>query len=406
MKILLINNQHYQKGGAHNVYFNTAKLLEDNRHSVFFYSMQDDHMIYDVHSNYFPRLLDYRKQSFLSKFKLVKKFVFNKDASERLKDYIDYIKPDVAHVHLFMGGLTVSILKALKEKSIPVVHSVHDYRLICPSYLFLDGKLEICERCKGGYYYNCLKHKCSEKSLSQSFILTLDAYNRKYINNPTNYISKLIFVSNFAKKKHDEFGLNSANAVVIYNFMLNMDKVIPSNFKGDYLLYFGRLSREKGVLTLLNALKPTKLRMIIVGEGPLKSTIEKNKGQNIKVVGFKKGRELEQLIKKASFIIVPSEWYENNPMTIIEAYSYGKPVIGASIGGIPEIIVDGKTGYLFESNNIESLKEKIEIANRMSSDEYSLMSENARKFAEAEFNPNKQYNKLINAYKEVVNKGK
>ena len=93
-------------------------------------------------------------------------------------------------------------------------------------------------------------------------------------------------------------------------------------------------------------------------------------------------------------------------MTIIEAYSYGKPVIGASIGGIPEIIVDGKTGYLFESNNIESLKEKIEIANRMSSDEYSLMSENARKFAEAEFNPNKQYNKLINAYKEVVNKGK
>ena len=234
----------------------------------------------------------------------------------------------------------------------------------------------------------------------------MDAYNRKYINNPTNYISKLIFVSNFAKKKHDEFGLNSANAVVIYNFMLNMDKVIPSNFKGNYLLYFGRLSREKGVLTLLNALKPTKLRMIIVGEGPLKSTIEKNKGQNIKVVGFKKGRELEQLIKKASFIIVPSEWYENNPMTIIEAYSYGKPVIGASIGGIPEIIVDGKTGYLFESNNIESLKEKIEIANRMSSDEYSLMSENARKFAEAEFNPNKQYNKLINAYKEVVNKGK
>jgi glycosyltransferase involved in cell wall biosynthesis len=404
MKILQINNQHYLKGGAHRVYLDSATLLKENGHEVYFFSLKEEQSIRDENEVFFPEAIDYSKSNIINKVLSVKSFIDNKKASDSLKEYLKKIKPDVAHVHLFMGGLTTSILKVLKDNKIPIVHTVHDYRLICPSYLFLDGNGKICEKCKNGRFTNCLTNKCSGKSLSQSGVLALDAYYRKYIKSPYKYIDKYIFVSRFIHNKHNEYqnGIKF-KSVVLHNFILNLQDIKPNNEKGKYFLYLGRLSREKGVHTLINAVEKANVNLKIIGNGPLLKRKNSNQNQNIEFLGFKKGAELWDIVKNASFIIVPSEWYENNPLSIIESYAYGKPVLGSKIGGIPEILKHDKTGYLFNHGNEAELKEILLHANSISKDEYKILSKNARDFAENYFNPVKHYKELINIYKEVIN---
>jgi glycosyltransferase involved in cell wall biosynthesis len=303
-----------------------------------------------------------------------------------------------------MGGLTTSILKVLKFNKIPIVHTVHDYRLICPSYLFLDGKGKICEKCKNGRFINCLINKCSGKSLSQSGVLALDAYYRKYITSPFDYIDKYIFVSRFIYNKHNEYQKGiKFKSVILHNFMPNLKDIQPNNVKGEYFLYFGRLSREKGIVTLINAAEKADVNLKIVGSGPLLDIKDTHRNRNIEFLGFKKGDELWDVVKNASFIIVPSEWYENNPLSIIESYACGKPVIGAKIGGIPEILIHNKTGYIFNYGNEVELKETLLNANSISSNNYEILSKNARDFAENYFNPINHFKELINIYKEVMN---
>jgi len=403
MRILQINNLHFKKGGAHNVYFNTAELLKVFNHEVFFYAMQSENMVHDKFSEFFPKSISHRDLSLFTKLKSVFPFIYNKEAKRKLSEYIKIIKPDVAHIHLFMGGLTVSVLEVLKENGIPLVHSVHDYRLICPSYLLLNGKNDICEKCINGNYYQCVTNKCSENNFSQSAILMLDAYYRKLYKNPHEFIDSLLFVSKFAFEKHIEFGIpKEVRAKVLYNFVPGLDKISPNHTKGKYFLYLGRLSREKGIKTLFEAAKRSNINLKVVGAGNLHEYVNSIKSDNIEILGFKSGKELIDLVTNSSYIIVPSEWYENNPMSIIEAYAYGKPVIGANIGGIPEIIEHGKTGFLFESGSVESLFEQIVIADQLTITEYGELSMNARKFSEIHFNPENYIVNLINIYKEII----
>lgn len=403
MKILLINKYHYHKGGADAVYFNTAQLLEQYGHEVFYFSANYPENINSQTDRFFTTGYDYRNLSIGKKILAVTSFIYNKEAYYKLLQLLDEINPDIVHIHLFMGNLSSSILLALKKRKIPVVHSVHDYRLICPAYLFINGKNEICEKCIDGFYLRCLLKRCSENSFSQSAMLTLDAYFRKYFVKPINHIDRFIFVSKFIKKKHIEFDINyRAKAVMLYNFNPELSSIVPSNVKGKYFLFFGRISREKGVPTLIEASLKAGISLKIVGTGPLLEQFADRKFQNIEFLGYKSGEELWSLIRNASFIIVPSEWYENNPLTIIEAYSFGKPVIGANIGGIPEIIEENKTGYLFNSGNKSELELLLRRADNLSESEYLEMSINARAFAERYFHPDTHYNELISIYEDVI----
>jgi len=183
----------------------------------------------------------------------------------------------------------------------------------------------------------------------------------------------------------------------------------PNTQKGNYLLFYGRLAPEKGVLTLINTWKRLSkdIKLKIIGEGVMsvmiKDEIKSNNLTNIEFLGFRKGEELFGYIRNASFVLVPSEWYENNPLTIVEAYSSGKPVIGSNIGGIPELIVEGKTGYLFSMGDSAELEKKINEAVSMSDEAYLVMSEAAYKFACDKFSEKTHYRDLIKVYNEVVN---
>jgi glycosyltransferase involved in cell wall biosynthesis len=403
VKILLINNIHYRKGGSETVYFNTARLLEQYGHEVAFFSTSNPDNIPYEHSEYFAVYNDYRRLSLVGKMKAMPAFIYNREAFRKLLKLVDEFKPDVAHLHLFFGGLSTSILQALNRRNVPVVISVHDYRLICPAYLFIDGKNRICEKCKDRFYLRCIIKKCSGKKVLQSAMLSFDAYFRKYFVKPLNYIDCFIFVSRFTKYKHIEF--NSAyksKAVALFNFIPDLNLFKNIEVKGEYLLYYGRLSREKGLETLVEVASSLKMKLKIAGTGPLYEYYRNKIYRNIEFLGYKSGEDLWNLVRNSSFIIVPSECYENNPLTILEAYANGKPVIGARIGGIPEIIEHGNTGFLFEPGDKKQLQAILYEADQLDKGQYEQMSKNARSFANNNFSPDIHYQKLIETYKKVI----
>lgn len=403
MKILMINNYHYRRGGADVVYFNTASILQQNGHKVSFFSIEHPNNEPCDFSDFFVKEHDYRKLSLINKILSVPSFIYSREAYKKLTDLISKEKPDIVHIHLFLGGLTTSILLALKKINIPVVHTLHDYRLICPAYTLLDRNDQICERCKDKFYLRCAIRRCSlEKNFIHSSMLAIDAYFRKYIFNPIKYIDRFIFVSQFSKNKHIEFDSKfKQKAEVLYNF--NINEIPTSNVKGKYFLFYGRLSREKGLDLLIKSALETNISLKIVGTGPLYNQFVNNfNTSNIEFLGYKKGAELFNIIRESSFVIIPSQWYENNPLTIIEAFSFGKPVIGSKIGGIPELINDSN-GFLFESKNVDSLTDAIKKAISISDDNYRIMSQNVFEFANRNFSKEVYYNKLLSIYKSVIN---
>lgn len=401
MKVLLINNFFYRKGGSETVFFNTARLLEQAGHQVCFFSVAREENISSPFSKYF--ISDTTKAS---KVKGLLSYFYNKEAATKLEQLILEEKPDIVHSHLMWGCTAPAIFKVLKKYKIPLVHSVHDYRMVCPAYTFTSGGA-ICDECKGKHFYKCATKRCSKGSLLMSTVMAAEMYFRNAFHNPAKNIKGLIYVSNFAKNIHEKYspGFQKVTSIVLYNCSQKQD--VGNKVRNDYYLYYGRLSHEKGVEIVIEAFKQLpQARLKIVGTGPNeKDLIQDAKGtMNIEFLGFKSGEELHQLVRGAQFVIVPSQWYENNPMTIVESYSFGTPVIGSDLGGIPEIIEDGKTGYVFNHGNLESLITSIKRSEGLDDEEYKQMSERAVAFYYANFSEDNYADKLVDLYNGVLNK--
>ena len=401
MKVLLINNFFFRKGGSETVFFNTARLLEQAGHQVCFFSVSREENISSPFSKYF--ISDTTKAS---KVKGLLSYFYNKEAATKLEQLIMVEKPDIAHSHLMWGCTAPAIFKVLKKYKIPLVHSVHDYRMVCPAYTFTSGG-SICEDCKGKHFYKCAAKCCSKGSLLMSTVMAAEMYYRNAFYNPTKNIDGLIYVSNFAKSIHEKYapGFQKVPSMVLYNCTQKQD--VRKKVSNNYYLYYGRLSHEKGVETVIEAFKQLpQAKLKIVGTGPIeKDLIQVAKGMNnIEFLGFKSGDELRQLVQGANFVIVPSQWYENNPMTIVESYSFGTPVIGSDLGGIPEIIEDGITGYVFNHGDLESLITSIKLSEGVDDEDYKQMSERAASFYNANFSEDNYADKLVEFYNSVLNK--
>jgi glycosyltransferase involved in cell wall biosynthesis len=406
MKVLLINKNHFVVGGADSVYFNTGNLLNTNNIEVVYFSTKNIKNNSNKFENYFSDEVVTRDISIFKKILSSFKYLYNFKSAKKLRNLIDKEKPDIAHIHLFYGTLSSSILIALKKLKIPIVLTIHDYRLLCPANAMLDKNNNICEKCANSSNLNCIRFKCSENNFFQSLLIGIEATIRQYFINPIDYVSQFIFVSKFSLHKHlyyNENFLNKSNH--LYNFYI---KQTLENFeKGDYFFFYGRLSKEKGIITLIESFKVVKYNLVIVGSGPLSDyVIESTKlNCNIKYLGFKSGFDLENLIKGSSFVVVPSEWYENNPMTIIESFSLGKPVIGANIGGIPELIINGN-GFLFESKNISDLVSKIHLASSVSLTDYNKFSKSCYNFSKKYFNNEFHFRELLKIYNKAISEYK
>lgn len=396
MRILQINNNHYRKGGTDSVYLNLIKLLRNKGHQVIPFSFFDDQNLEEENNRYFlPKTI------FSNNFG---KF-YSLTAKNQLRKLSENEKPDIAHIHNIIGGVSLSILPVLKEYNIPVIATMHGLRYLCPTYVFINGKGEICEDCKSGKYFNCIKNKCANKSYIKSTIVAAESYSRDLLIPFYKYIDHYHFVSNFFLNKYSEhYPIIKDRSSYFPNFLEGLENSNkPETFHKDYFLFLGRLDREKGIKTLIAAFnKVNDAKLKIVGNGELENFVLSNQNENIQFLGYKSWNELKEIIRMSKFIVIPSECYENNPMTIIEAYSLGKPAIGSNIGGIPEIIKHGETGYLFQMGNADELASRIKEAIAIDEKSYNQLSENSFKFAQENFTSEVFYNKLINLYKKLI----
>lgn len=391
MKILFVNKFHYRKGGAETVYFDTANIFIENGHEVHYFSLQNSENEKCNDEKYFIKNRDYSKGSgFFGNLDNFLNMLYSFEAKRNLKKMIKDVGPfDVAYLHNIYHQISPSIIDVLKKNKIKIVMVVHDLNLMCPNYKMVNGCGDLCEKCKNGKYYNCTKYKCVKNSFSASLACSIEAYFHKLIG-IYNKVDTFITPSLFMKNKMIEYGFAESKIMHVNNPIKIQDEY-TKNQVGDYYLFIGRLSKEKGVNVLVNAFSKLKdKKVVIVGDGPelfnLENFVKENKLENIKFLGYKKGEELKDLIKKSKAVIVPSVVYENQPMSIIEAFSFGKVVIGSNIGGIPELIGNNERGFLFKMGSSNDLINKINAFEE--SDEFVIeeMGKKAYEFVRDNFN--------------------
>ncbi len=404
MKILQINKFFYVKGGAERYLFNISDLLKSKGHEVAFFSMEHSKNADSQWNRYFVQNVEYnKKHSLKEEVSIFKKTLYSYEAKSKLWQLIDEFKPDIVHLHNFNHQLSPSILSALNIRNIPVVMTMHDLKLVCPSYSMLNhGK--VCELCKGKRFYYCATTRCHKNSFKKSLLATLESYLHHQILNSYKNIKCFICPSKFIMNKMQEMGLRG-EFIHLSNFVdSNSFKPAIARINKKFI-YWGRLSLEKGIFTLISAFKGLSAELEIIGEGPLKQEIEgelkKNNIGNVKLLGYLSGEVLFDKIKDSFAAIIPSEWYENNPISVLEAFALGIPVIGSRIGGIPELVRDGLTGITFEAGDSFDLREKISNALK-NPNRIIEMGKNARQFAEQELNSENHYQKLIEIYSQAL----
>lgn len=410
MNILHINKFHYLRGGSESAYFGTAKILELHGHKSFFFSMHHPDNVPCETSNYFMPYVDLNTScnGIGSQLKSAGRILYSLEAKKRLSQLLDKYPVDIAHLHNIHHQLSPSILHTLKKKKIRVVMTLHDYKMVCASYSMMVNE-KTCEACSGGKYTGIIRNKCVKGSLAKSCLAMLEMYVHHKLFDIYNNVDVFISPSLFLKHKLEEMGFRK-EIRHLSNFIdpEKFKRVGPEeNSSKDSVVYFGRLANGKGLWTLLEAAKNLEgeIEVKIIGDGPLRNNLEesvKREGmKNVRFLGYQKGDELYREIKKSKAVIISSMWYENNPISVLEAFALGKPVIGARIGGIPELVKEKDTGLLFEPGNSIDLREKIEM---LLSDNAlcSKMGSNARMFVENELNPEKHYQSLLQTYQPLV----
>lgn len=406
MTILLINKFLFPKGGAETVTLATGELLRAHGHEVVFWGMENEKDPAYPHRDLFVDEVDLNSSGGIKQqLKIAGNMLYSIEAKMKIEKLIQRIgKPDIVHLHNFAHQISPSILHVLKKHEISCVMTMHDYKLVCASYSMLaHGK--VCEKCVGGSYFNCFREGCVKDSKVKSLLNTLEMHLHHKMLHIYDLMDVFISPSKFLKNKVEEMGFRG-RVEYLPNFV-NTEEYVPEyEYEERAVVYFGRLSREKGLLTLIDAMKSLPdVKLKLIGEGPIKDAladkIQSNGMINVKFLGYKSGNELEEEIKKSMFVVLPSEWYENNPRSVIEAFALGKPAIGARIGGIPELVRDHETGFTFVPGNAYDLTEKIRVlASRP--DLIVEMGKKARRFVEEELNPQRHYEQLMAIYDSVL----
>ena len=358
----MINKFLYPNGGSETYMFKLGDQLETQGHEVQYFGMEHDNRTVGNRVNAYTGNMDFRGGSKLAKLTYPLKTIYSSEARKKIRLVLNDFKPDVCHLNNFNYQLTPSIILEIRkwEKQTghrcKIVYTAHDSQLVCPNHLLKNPNTnEICEKCLGGNFLNCTKGRCIHGSLAKSVIGTAEGYFWKW-SGVYKKLDTIICCSRFMKAKLDTDPVLAEKTVEMHNFV---DKVEKRTIrKKDYVLYFGRYSQEKGIATLVQAAKELpQVQFVFAGSGPLEELLEDV--PNIKNVGFQTSEALETLIREARLTVCPSECYENCPFSVMESQMYGTPVLGADIGGIPELIRPGKTGLLFESGNAKDLKDKI-----------------------------------------------
>ncbi len=407
MVILLINKYFWRKGGSESVFFNEMAMLESAGNSVIPFSMHGDNNESSQYSKYFVSEVDYSKSGLKNRLTSAAKIIYSFEAKRKMEQLLSEQSIDLSHFHIFQHQISPSVFGPLKKRNVPIVLTLHDLKPICPNYkMYVNGA--VCEACKGRKFINCFTNRCTKGSALGSFVNTIEMYFHYAMGYYQN-VDRYIAVSRFYRDKMIEFGFDAEKISYLPNY-IDSSEYDPSQPDKGYMLYFGRLSEEKGINVLFDAARSLPcVPVYIVGTGPLEDQLRQQADSeglsNIHFWGFKTGAELKQLLTQAMAVVVPSEWYENCPMTILEAFAAGRPVIGSDIGGIPELIDEGVDGFVFPPGDSNALAEKIAWiwGNRATAKDMGMAG---RKKVEEHFNAEAHYEGLMSIYNSVLETSK
>ena len=403
MRILVGNKYFYRRAGAELVALDTAELLRSHGHEISYFSMVHPQNLPSDFLPYFVSNVDYEQADLLQAATAAGRLLYSFEARSKIERLVQDHRPDVAHLHNIYHQLSPSVLHGLKKYGIPIVLTLHDYKIVCASYSMVVGG-KICEACKNGRYYQCFLKSCVKRSRMKSLLNTMEMYLHHSVLDIYGLVDVFISPSKFLKDKVAEMGFKG-RVVHIPNCVRAEGFVPRYGSDGNVICYIGRLAETKGIETLIRAVKGLDVELRIIGAGPNRDALEacvKSEGmQNVVFTGYMTGAPLEEEIRRSMFTVIPSEWYENNPRSVIEAFALGKPVVGARIGGIPELVRDGETGYTFTAFSAEDLREKIV---RLANDPAAIerMGRNARRFVEEELNAEVHYQRLMDVYRSVM----
>lgn len=355
MKVLIANNYFYLRGGSERVMFNDMQALAGAGIEVIPFSAADPANVSTSYPAHFTRGVDIHAVNPFRQIQAAWELLDSKRIGRDFGALLDETQPDVVHFHNIYGRLTTSILAEVGRRRVPAVLTAHDYKLVCPSYLMLrDGKP--CEACVDGGFYRCALHRCHKHSIATSAVNAAEAYFTRLADR-YGVISTFLCPSRFLEMLLMRAGIEF-NRVMYQPNAVDPEAYSP-RYGGEYVLYAGRLSHEKGLPTLLRAMPGTNIPLRIAGIGPMEESVRQfaaTSGEPVVLEGHCDGARLQHLFRNAAFVVTPSEWYENAPMTILEAFAYGKPVVATRIGGIPELVTEGKTGLLVDCRAPDQLR--------------------------------------------------
>lgn len=456
MRILLVNKYFYRKGGAETYFFALSEGLRALGHDVAFFSMQHPNNESSYWSKYFVSEKDYVGD--ISAFKKVQEastLIYSFEARRKFEALLEEFKPDVIHMNNVHRQLTLSILDApyLKKHHVPVVYTAHDYILLCPAYTMVNGRGEVCDACLDRRFMHATKNVCVKGSRAKSLLASVEAEFLKY-HHSYDKIDAIIAPSEFMKSKLDEGGY-AGRTIAMQNFLTDSQMAMGARVanthkfedavdgKRPYFLFFGRLSKEKGILTLVRAfLKaaglaashgsadrngavccatesfksahdetflPSNWDLHIVGDGPERFEIERlvadagsEAASRIQLLGYKSGEDLQREVGNARFSVLSSEWRENMPYSGLESLAAKTPVIGANIGGIPELVVEGRTGFAFKSGNVDDLTKIFLKASLVNKNNYQAMQQACAKYVNERCEQSQYVRQLEDSYRRIA----
>lgn len=404
MKVLLVNKFHYKKGGSETYYFTLAEALKKRGHEVIFFAMKDEEKnIPCEQEKYFVSNASVQG-GVKSKLNMILHIAYSKEAYNNMKKLLKEEKPDLVILNLVHKQITLSIIDPIREydAKLPIFWTMHDLIAVCPSYTMLDGAGNVCEKCLAGSFKPCVENKCIKGSTLMSH---LSKYEADYIRKKKWYdqIDMFICPSEFYKRKLEQAHFTNSEIVTLRNPLSLDTKYELHDADEGYVLYFGRLVKEKGVKTLIDAAQKTACRLVILGTGPMEAELKEYAKdiENVEFKGFQTGKALEDYVKNSRCVVLPSEWYENGPYSAMEAMAVGKPLIVSDNGGLPELVDDGQNGYVYTAKDgVDALAVCIRKMMLVEEDEYQKMCECSLQKAKALFNPEQYVVEIEKSYED------
>ena len=357
MRILFVNKYLYPKGGSETHLLGLANALHPRGHEIEFFGMEHPSIVTPPDRTTTVPLTDYRELSgWHARLGAFGDMLFSTAAYRRLREHLSRSRPDVAHLHNIYHQLSPSVLVALREAGVPCVLTAHDYKLVCPSYSLHDGESQ-CFACRGHRYWNVLRRGCSRQGLAGDLALTLEAVLHHFLRVYERHLDTIIAPSRFLRDRLVEGGFDVARVQVMPN-AISVSEYESHSEPGDYLLFVGRLSYEKGLPTLLAAARQLPgVPLWLVGDGPLRAELERQAAglRNVRFLGSQPHTEVRRLLQGCRAVVLASVVPENCPLSLLEAFATGKPAIATRVGGVPELFEPEPTGLTVPPGDPDAL---------------------------------------------------